>query len=68
MRERKRKVYASMSASDKHDRICKQKIRREANRKTKEGACRQRLQNSCSQTDEASVPKRPITKSANRGY
>ena len=48
MRERKRKVYASMSASDKHDRICKQKIRREANRKTKEGLCRQRLQNSCS--------------------
>ena len=66
MREIKRKVYASMSASDKHDRICKQKIRREANRKTKDDACRQRLQNSCSQNHEASVSKYPITLTINK--
>ena len=39
MRERKKKLYAAMSAVDKQERIRKQKMRREANRQKKEDTC-----------------------------
>ena len=68
MRERKKKLYAAMSAVDKQERIRKQKIRREANRQKKEDVCQMRLQNPCLQNHEASVSKHPITRSATRGY
>ena len=68
MRERKKKLYAAMSAVDKQERIRKQKIRREANRQKKEYTCQMRLQNPCSQNHEASISKHPITRSATRGY
>ena len=67
-RERARKRYAAMSAAEKQDRICKQKITREINWKTIEEACRNRLQNPCSQNDEASISKYPNTRSATSGY
>jgi len=67
-RERARKQYAAMSTSDRQDRICKQKIIREINRKTREEARRERLQNPCLQNHEARVSKYPITRSATRGY
>ena len=66
--ERARKRYAAMSAVEKQDRICKQKIAREINRKTKEEACKDRLQNPCSQNHEASVSKYPNIRSATSGY
>ena len=67
-RERARKRYAAMSAAEKQYRICKQKITCEINRKTIEEACRNRLQNPCSQNHEASVSKYPNIRSATPGY
>ena len=50
-----------MSAADRQDRICKKKITREINKKTKEEACRERLQNPRPQNHEANVSKYTLT-------
>lgn len=55
-----------MSAADRQDIICKKKITREINRKTKEEACRERLRNPRPQNHEANVSKYTNTRSATR--
>ena len=60
-RERDKKRYATMSASDKQAKIIT------INRVNKEEQYKETLPNRCSQTCDAEVPKCPTTKSATQG-
>ena len=66
-RERDKKRYAAMSASDKQAKIIKNRVRRTINRVNKEEQYKETLPNRCSQTCDAEVPKCPTTKSATQG-
>ena len=66
-REKEKKRYAAMSASDKQEKIEKVIATRTSNRVREEEAYREMFKNSCSQAVLASVPKRPITRSVTRG-
>ena len=66
-REKEKKRYAAMSASDKQEKIEKVIVTRTSNRVREEEAYREMFKNSCSQAVLASVPKRPITRSVTRG-
>lgn len=66
-RERDKKRYAAMSASDKQAKIIKNRVRRTINRVNKKEQYKEMLPNRCSQTCDAEVSKRPTTRSATQG-